>query len=418
MNEYAATLRAVANELIMARRYDEAVAILHLLIGSGGDDGLNLYHLGHVRYVMGDYLAAETALRASTLIEPGRASALNDLAASLFRQQRDAEALGYIRQALAVEPGMAEAVATDAIWLLRHGRFREGWRRYEARRHSQQAIGMTREFPQPQWMGEPIHDRTILLHAEQGFGDTIQFARYAPLVAARGAKVILEVPPGLGRVLRDLPGLTQLTEFGLPLPAFDLYCPLVSLPLAFQTDLDSIPASIPYITADPARVFEWRGRLGPRRGARIGIAWSGNPGHREDRYRSIPLARLASLFADRPDREFHVLQRDLRDADRATLAGMPHLRDHSAALLDFADTAALIALMDLVITVDTSVAHLAGAMGWPVWLMLASVGDWRWLVERDDSPWYPSMWLFRQSRRGDWAEVFDRVGTQLDAMFG
>lgn len=188
---------------------------------------------------------------------------------------------------------MAEAVATDAIWLLRLGRFREGWRRYEARKQSLQSIGMTREFPQPQWMGEPIHDRTILLQAEQGFGDTIMFARYAPLVAARGAKVVLEVQPGLGRLLRDLPGLTQLTEYGLPLLHFDMRCPLASLPLVFQTDLDSIPASVPYITADPGLVFGWRGHLGPRRGARIGLAWSGNPGHREDRYRSIPLARLA-----------------------------------------------------------------------------------------------------------------------------
>ena len=410
------TLAEACDAAIADARYAEAANLLGFLIGTGGDDGLNLYLLGHVQYELGDYVMAEAALRLSVALDPSRSEAFNDLAAALFRQNRDAEALTFIRQALKLNPHMAEAEESDSIWLLRYGRFREGWRKYEARYRTSEGLPLSRNFPQPQWRGEPIHDRTILLHAEQGFGDAIQFARYAPLVAERGAKVILEVHPGLATTLRTLPGVSQLIERGVPLPPFDLHCPLVSLPLAFGTELDSIPASIPYVAADPARVFAWRNRIGPRRVMRIGVAWSGNAVHREDARRSIPLARLAGLLRDRPDREFHVLQNDVRQSDRAALAELPHLRDHSALIRDFADSAALVSLMDVVITVDTAVAHLAGAMGWPVWVMLPAVPDWRWMLHRDDSPWYPSMWLFRQTRRDDWDPVLMEVARQLDDM--
>jgi tetratricopeptide (TPR) repeat protein len=412
---YAATLRRICDEMITTRRFDEAERLLHLLVGRD-DDALTLYHLGHVLYEQGRFAEAEAALRRSVGIEGRRSEAFNDLGAALFRQHRDAEALMFIRQALRLDPGMAEAEESDSIWLLRYGRFREGWAKYEARYRTGEGRPLRRDFRQPQWRGEPIHDRTILLYAEQGFGDAIQFARYAPLVAARGARVILEVHAGLGVALQGLPGVSRLIENGVALPPFDLHCPLLSLPLAFGTDLDSIPASIPYITAAPDRVFAWRNRLGPRRVPRIGVAWSGNPQHREDKQRSIPLAQLAELFRDQPDREFHVLQNDVRESDRPALAALPHLRDHSRTLRDFADTAALVSLMDVVISVDTALVHLAGAMGWPVWVMLAAVPDWRWMLGRDDSPWYPSMWLFRQQRRGDWTPVLHDVARQLEDM--
>lgn len=415
-NPYLLALGRACDDAITAKRHDEAATLLGLIIGTGGDDGLSLYLLGYVQYQLGAYEKAETAFRASVRIDPTRPEAFNDLAAALFRQGRDAEALTFIRQALTLDPHMAEAEESDSIWLLRYGRFREGWRKYEARNRTAEGLPLQRNFPQPQWMGEPLHDRTILLHAEQGFGDAIQFARYAPLVAARGARVVLEVHPGLATTLRTLPGVAQLIERGVPLPPFDLHCPLVSLPLAFDTDLDSIPASIPYVVPEPDRVFHWRARLGPRRMTRIGIAWSGSARHREDERRSIPLALLADLLRDRPDREFHVVQNDVRATDKAALAAMTHVRDHSGTLRDFADAAALVSLMDVVITVDTAIAHLAGAMGWPVWVMLAAVPDWRWMLERDDSPWYPSMWLFRQARRDDWRPVLEEVARQLDDM--
>jgi len=414
-NPYLMLLQGLCERATHDRQWDEAEALLGFLVGAGGNDATLLYVLGYVRYMQGRYEESEVALRCSLAIDPSSATVQNDLAASLFRQGRDAEALTYIRQALTLEPGMPEAEETESLWLLRYGRFREGWPKYEARYRTGTGRALRRSLPQPQWMGEPIHGRTILLHAEQGLGDSIQFARYAPLVAARGARVILEVHPGLGHLFRTLPGVSQLIESGVPPPPFDLHCPLLSLPLAFGTDLDSIPASIPYVTADPARVFPWRQRLGPRKALRIGVAWSGNPLHREDASRSIPLAMLTDLLRDRPDREFHVVQTAIRPADRATLARMPHLREHGLLLKDFADTAALISMLDMVITVDTAVAHLAGAMGWPVWLLLPLVPDWRWMLGRDDSPWYPTMWLFRQKSRGDWGAVLADVAAQLDA---
>ncbi len=413
---YIAYLRTLCDQAIMGKHLDEALALLSLIIGAGGDDGMNLYHLGHVRFEQGAFEAAERAFRDSAGIDPTRSETFNDLAASLFRQSRDAEALVCIHQALALDPYMAEAEESESMWLLRYGRFREGWRRYEARNRTGTGRGLFREFRQPQWKGEPIHDRTILLHAEQGYGDAIQFARYAPLVAARGARVVLEVHRGLGNLFRALPGVSHLIEGGVTLPDFDLHCPLLSLPVAFGTDMDSIPAAVPYVTADPSRVFTWGARLGPRRRMRIGVAWSGNPLHRDDARRSIALAQLRDLLRDRPDLEFHIIQTEIRPADRETLATMPHLREHGALLRDFADSAALVSLMDLVITVDTAVAHLAGAMGWPVWVLLPTVPDWRWMLGRDDSPWYPSMWLFRQRHRDDWTPVLLEVAQQLDDM--
>lgn len=415
-NPYIAYLRMLCDQAIMGKRLDQALPLLSLIIGAGGDDGMNLYHLGHIEFERGAFEAAERAFRNSVRIDPTHSERFNDLAATLFRLSRDAEALGCIRQALTLNPHMPEAEESESIWLLRYGRFREGWQRYEARNRTGIGRGLFREFRQPQWKGEPIHGRTILLHAEQGQGDAIQFARYAPLVAARGARVVLELHPGLGNLFRGLQGVSRLIEHGVPLPDFDLHCPLLSLPLAFGTDLDSIPAAVPYVTADPSRVFAWSARLGPRRVMRIGVAWSGNPRHRDDARRSIPLAQLRGLLRDRPDREFHVIQTEIRPADRETLASMPHLREHGAHLRDFADTAALVSLMDLVITVDTAVAHLAGAMGWPVWVMLPTVPDWRWMLGRDDSPWYPSMWLFRQRRRDEWEPVLREVAEQLDDM--
>ncbi len=416
MDPYIEALTQACDVAIREERYQEAITLLGLMIGRGGDDGMYLYLLGHAHYLQGRYQEAETALRASVRVDPTRSEAFNDLAASLFRQFRDAEALNYIRQSLVLNPDMPEAAETESIWLLRYGRFREAWPKYEARNRTGEGKSFARDFRQPQWKGEPIHGKTILLHAEQGLGDSIQFVRYAPLVAARGAKVILEVHAGLGHLCRNLRGISQLIERGVPPPHFDVQCPLLSLPLAFRTDLDSIPASVPYLAPDPQRVFTWRARLGTRRGMRIGIAWSGNRLHRDDRHRSIPLAALAPLLRDRPEFEFHVVQTDIRPADRETLRTMPHIHEHGVLLRDFSDTAALVSLLDLVITVDTAVAHLAGALGWPVWVMLAAVPDWRWMLGRDDSPWYPSMTLFRQRRRDDWAPVLTEVARQMDDM--
>ena len=418
MNEYAAVLVQAALEEQAAGRVEPAIALLKLVVGASGADGYVLYALGRFQYDARCFAAAEAALSVSVRIDPGHAAAFNDLGAVLFALNRDAEALVYIRRALELQPDLAESAESDSMWALRYGQFREGWKRYEARYRTLESAKFRRDFAEPRWTGEPAQGRTILLHAEQGIGDTIQFLRYAPLVAARGARVVLEVHRGLRALTGALPGVADVVELGDPLPPFDLQCPMLSLPMVFDTDLDSIPATIPYLSVPSERIYQWRTRLGPRRAKRIGIAWSGNPLHREDARRSIALARFARVLAPHPDREFHVLQADVRESDRAALAGLPHVRDHSGMLRDFADTAALVSLMDLVISVDTSVAHLAGALGWPVWLLLAAVADWRWLLERDDSPWYPTVWLFRQTEAGGWDPVLDAVLRQMQEMLG
>jgi hypothetical protein len=417
MNDFAVLMGQLGLELVMAGRYAEAEGLIKLALGASGDESYILYLLGHTQYHLQRYEEAVTALSLSVAINPDQASALNDLAAALFALGREAEAVPAIAQALAVRPDLAEAQETWSIELLRAGRLREGWPHYEARFASALGVGRRRDFAQPQWRGEAsIAGRTILLHAEQGAGDTFQFVRYAPLVAAMGATVLLEVYPGLREVMGGLEGVTTVLERGEPLPAFDLHCPLLSLPLAFGTDLDSIPAEVPYLAAPADRVGLWRARLGPRAGKRVGVVFSGNPVHPDDQRRSIPLVQFARLLSPAADREFHILQNDIRPGDRFALELLPHVRDHTGAIGDFADTAALVSLMDVVVTVDTSVAHLAGALGWPVWVLLPFKPDWRWMMERDDSPWYPTMWLFRQPRVGDWESVLEDAARRLDEM--
>jgi hypothetical protein len=396
----------------------KAVTLAKQAVGKGADDAFFLYILGNCQFRAGDYAEAAASLTASIRLNYQRAEAFNDLAAALFVLGREAEALTCLRRALVLRPGLPEAEETDAIWLLRYGRLREGFRKYEVRFDTTANRGLRRPFARPQWRGEALEGRTILLHAEQGFGDALQFVRYAPLVAERGGRVVLEVYPGLKPLLADMPGVAGIVESGGALPPFDLHCSLMSLPLMFGTEMHSIPCTVPYLRVPNDRLAVWRARLGPRRGARVGVAWSGNPRHRDDARRSIPFETFSMLLTNRPGIEFHVLQTQVRDADRLGLQRFPYVRDHSGRIMDFADTGALVSLMDVVISVDTSVVHLAGALDRPVWLLLAHLADWRWLLERDDSPWYPSLWLLRQPERGDWARVLAVIAERLGDMTG
>lgn len=334
---------------------------------------------------------------------------------ALTSLNRYEEAIDQFRAAQIINPADATARTYEGMALLALGRFGEGWLRYDARRAATATDTTFRELPQPLWHGDAdISGQTILLHAEQGLGDTIQFMRYAPLVAARGARVWLEVPRPLLRLAATVEGVTGAIAPGDPLPDCDFQCPLLKLPMAFGTDAEGIPAAVPYIQADRQAVAAWRQRLGATRRRMVGIALSGNIDNRENRLRSIPAAGLLPLLR-REDCEFHVVQTGLAKADAAQLAQLG-VQDHSGALSDFADTAALMSVLDLIISVDSAPAHLAGALARPTWLLPQFSADWRWQRNRTDSPWYPTMRLFRQPRPGDWDSVVAEVGRALDSL--
>jgi hypothetical protein len=292
------------------------------------------------------------------------------------------------------------------------GDYRDGWRQYEYRWENKGLKMERRQYPQPVWRGDDdLQGKTILLHAEQGSGDSLQFVRYAPMVAARGATVLLAVPPALRLLMMTVPGVAQVLTDGDPTPAFDLHCPLLSLPLAFGTELATVPRNIPYLWPIPGSVDVWRPRVPDNGRLRVGICWAGNPDHVNDRNRSMALKHLTPVLS-LPAIDFFSVQKEVSDSDAAIL------RDHGVRPLggefkDFADTAAAIALLDLVIAVDTSVAHLAGAMGKVVALMVPFSPDWRWLLDRTDSVWYPTMRIFRQAALQDWSDPVERLRQEL-----
>ena len=355
--------------------------------------------------------ALESYARAIAL-KPDYAEAYDNRGALLADVGRHRAALQEHEQAIALNPDYASAHLNLALCSLLRGDFMRGCEEYEWRWKEKQLEHAGRDFMQPLWLGaQPVDGMTVLLHSEQGLGDTLQFCRYAKLVAAMGAKVILEVQPPLLALLAGLEGVAQVLPKGAALPAFDYHCPLLSLPLAFKTALNSIPAGVPYIRSDPARVAAWQDALGAKSGPRVGLTWSGSATHKNDHNRSIPLSEMLPLVSGRA--EWVSLQKDMRATDADVLASRTDIRHFGERVRDFADTAAFIELMDVVVTVDTGVAHLAGAMGKAVWILLPFNPDWRWLVDREDSPWYPTARLFRQPAIDDWASVIHRVRDAL-----
>jgi tetratricopeptide (TPR) repeat protein len=347
---------------------------------------------------------------------PNNAALLTNRAIALRKLDRPQEALMNVSRALAAKPDFAQARFVDSLVRLTLGDFRAGWRAYESRWQGRNLSSQRRNFGAPLWLGEgSLKGKTILLHAEQGFGDTLQFVRYAPLVAERGAKVVVEVQRELTRLLSGMKGIDAVIGRGETLPAFDLHCPLLSLPLAFRTEPATIPASVPYLEAPAGDVQSWHKRL-PQGRSRIGVVWSGDPSHDNDLNRSMRLAALAPLF-DVPDVDFVSLQYKVRDQDRTALGGFPNLFCLAENFRDFADTAAVIASLDAVISIDSAVAHLAGAMGKPLFVLLPLGADFRWLRERTDSPWYPTACLVRQPQFGDWPSVIESVAQELRAQF-
>jgi hypothetical protein len=329
------------------------------------------------------------------------------------------EALARFQAALEIEPDRAMTRWYDGMTRLAMGDWAAGWRETEWRWRQGEFAQMIESLPGRGWRGEePIAGRTLLLFSEQGLGDTLQFVRYVPLLAERGARVVLWVQSSLKPLLAGMQGVEQVLAREETPPASDLHCPLMSLPLVFGTSPESVPADVPYLSAPQARIEAWRRRLalGPSRAGdaallRVGLVWSGSLDHRDDHNRSIALERLLPLTA-LPRIEIVSLQKEVRASDRAALrsSGIRHVGE---ALEDFADTAAVVSLLDLVVSVDTAVVHLAGALARPVWVLLPAKPEWRWMRGREDTPWYPTARLLRQSRAGDWEEVIERVRSEL-----
>lgn len=391
--QFLGRLEDAARSLERGLELDPRIAVAHT-------------NLGNVRQAQGRLAEAAVCHERALAIEPMNPEAYSNLGGVLDLQGKLTESMAAYDRALEFKPDFTVALFNRSLLRLRKGDFALGLPDYEHRWH----LNKRRDFSEPQWHGEPLRGARILLYPEQGLGDTVQFLRYVPMVQAAGGQVILEVQPEMRRLASRLPGVTELICSGEPLPQFDWHCPLMSLPLAFGTTLDTIPATVPFLTipqeADTARLPDRCYELG------VGIAWAGSPGHLRDRFRSIPLELLKPLF-DLEEVQFYSLQMGpAAEALRETVASAGVI-DLAPRIEDMADTAALIAYLDLVIAVDTAVAHLAGALGKTVWVMLPLVPDWRWLLDREDSPWYPTMRLFRQSTLGDWASVVEAVRSAL-----
>jgi tetratricopeptide (TPR) repeat protein len=380
---------------------DKAIAINPDNAAYYSDRGLALQRLKHLDQALESYDTAIAIRKDIAIIHLNRGNALKEL------RLLDAAIESY-DNAIAIKPDYATAYWNKALEQLTLGDFDQGWKSYEWRWKEESFPSPRRNFPWPLWLGEEsLRGKTILLHSEQGLGDTIQFCRYVPLVAALGARVVLEVEKPLFALLEQLEGVSAFVAKGLLLPAVDCHAPLLSLPLAFKTNLATIPASQKYLISDPLKVAEWERRLGSKSMPRIGLAWSGRAEHQNDHLRSISLAELIEHLP--PGLQYVSLQKEVRPADCKALDSHTNIAHFGEALQDFTDTAALIELVDVVISVDTSVAHLSAASGKSTWVLLPFTPDWRWLLDRNDSPWYQSVKLYRQETAGDWHGVLDRV---------
>ncbi len=409
---FAAAFSNRGSALERLERYDAALANYNRALALKPDFVDALYNRGNVLKALGRYDEAIASYDRALRLRPDHADALNNRGQALKELLRYDEALASYDAAIAADPDHVAAHCNAAALRLVTGDFERGWAHYEWRWKKDSVAAAARHFRQPQWRGNgPVAGKTVLVHSEQGAGDAIQFCRYVPMLIAAGADVVFEVLPPLHALMSDfVPGARVIAK-GADLPRFDLHCPLLSLPLAFDTRLDTIPAEPAYLHARAETASAWQARLGPKTRPRIGLMWSGNPKHELNHTRSMPLRTLLPLID--ADATFVSLQMEVGDDDAAVLRDHGEIMHFGRELGDFAKTAGLVAGLDLVITVDTSAAHLAGALGRPTWILLSFIADWRWLLDREDSPWYPTARLFRQNEAGDWDGVIARVRAAL-----
>jgi tetratricopeptide (TPR) repeat protein len=419
---HAAAYCNLGNALRDAGRLDDAVASCKRALELRPDYAIAFSNMGNALRDLGRTDEALVAFGQAVRLRPGMAELHYNLGNTLIDQLRMEEATAAFEEVIRLKPTWAEGHFHMGLTRLAVGDFGRGWPEYESRTGIR-GFGPLRNFHQPQWDGKQLDGKTILLHDEQGQGDTIQFVRYVQMVAERvgprrGGRIILGCQPSLVRLLAKVPDVHRIIAAGSPMPEFDVHCRLLSLPLAFGTDLATIPAPVPYLHAEANLSQSWAQKMGPRQPPanggeiRVGLTWAGSSGHAHDYKRSLVSSQLAEL-AEIPRLSLYSIQKGAAAEQARALPPGMKLIDLAADLVDFADTAALIDNLDLVISVDTSVAHLAGAMGKPTWILLPYSPDWRWMLGRDDSPWYPTARLFRQKSAGDWTEVVRKVVESL-----
>jgi len=401
---------ALLNQL---KKYDEAIISLNEAIKLKPNNPEVFYNLGNAKQ---DYSSFDEALKnynKAIELKPNYAEAYNNRGSLLNNKKYFDEALQNYNKAIEIKPNYAEAIANKAYLKLLLGEFEEGWQLHEYRKNKKDRKKYYPEFPAPLWLGDKsIEDKTLLVHSEQGLGDTLQFFRYLPMLQTLNPKeVIFHVEKPLIPLLSELNENITILDKNKNLPSFDYYCPLMSLPLAFKTSINSIPNNVPYLYVNNVKNNNWQERLGRKTKTRVGVVWSGSTHHKNDHNRSLMLTQISSLF-ELPF-EFHCLQKEIRELDIETLNNIKAINQHQADLHDFSDTAALINQMDLIISVDTSIAHLAGALGKKVWILLPFVPDFRWLLDRNDSPWYPTAEIFRQPDIDDWDTVIKELIIKL-----
>lgn len=390
--------------------YSEAIDAYRVALRYRPDHAEAHSNLGVALLESGQTDAAIDEYRQAIQLKPDYVDAHTNLGAAMHDLGREDDAFASLNEALRLNPNDPLAHYNLSLVYLLRGDYQNGWKEYDFRSG---VIAAPKRFSQPAWDGRDLNGSSILVHAEQGFGDTIQFVRFVDRVAQRGGKVILQCREELIRLLKGTAGIDQIISKRDPIPTYQVQIPLLSLPRVFNVSLQDVPNKVPYVKLDPAWVPAWAHRMGGAdRRLRVGLAWAGDPGHRNDRNRSIKLEQLVPL-ASAANAQFFSLQKGAGASQALSPPSGLELVDLTAQINDFADMAGLIANLDLVITVDTAVAHLAGAMAKPVWTLLPHVPDWRWLRDRDDSPWYPTMHLFRQTKPGDWPDVIKRVAAAL-----
>ena len=412
---HALALNGAGSALFSLERPDEARLRYKAALAARPDFADAHNNLGTIERALGNGTAAAACFTRAIELRPSYAEAFYNRGILALDGLDTNAAMRDFDASIAREPAHMAANRAKAMLQLLQGDFAQGWPQYETRWADPAIAASIRTYDVPRWTGrEDIKGKRLLLYAEQGFGDTIQFARYASLAAARGAHVILEVQPALKRVCAGLPGVAQLLARGETLPEFDFECPLLSAPLAFATDLASIPRIPAALHVDTAAAASFARRLGRSGKTRVGFVASGSATHKNDKNRSIPMREFAAFAA--PGRLLVCLQKELRAADRQALAALSDVPFFGEALADFADTAALVSILDAVVTVDTSVAHLAASLGKPTFVLLPYNPDWRWLLARNDSPWYPSMRLFRQKGIDAWGPAIAEAASSLNAI--